>query len=165
MADITSIIPIQSLIQAPLNFTFDVAIPAFLMAWAIGLFLAKMKIFVNSPVARYVIGAAMAGLIVFSTKIGYIGIWLGLAGVVMFKLNDWPSRLVSFLIVIILISQIGFTSDLNVLLSKALFITFSFVALIIAMMEMRIWWKLIAVFAVYIAYFIILPYLVIFGIH
>jgi len=161
--DLTNLISVQDLIQAPLNLIFNIILPVFFLTWAFGLFLARIKLFTNSPVARYLIGVAMASFLVFSTKIGSIGIWLGLAGVIMFKLKDWPSRIISFLIVAILIFQIGFSTDPNVLLSKALFISFSIVALIVAMMDMRIWWKLIAVAIVYAAYFIILPYLSIFG--
>jgi len=165
MADvITDLISSNNLLQAPLNVVFDVALPAFFLAWAFGLLLARMKLFVNFPVARYLIGSAMAIGLVFTTKIGSMGIWIGLAGVLIFKLHDWPSRLLSFLIVGVIISQIGFTLDPYALISKAVLLGFSFTALLITMMEMRLLIKIIIVAIIMVAYFFVLPYLSIFRI-
>lgn len=163
MADpITDFIASNGLLTAPLNLVFNVVLPAFFLAWAFGLFLAKIRLFSNSAVARYFIGSAMAIGLVFTTKIGSIGMWLGIAGVLIFKLRDWPSRVLSFVIVGIIISQIGFTLDPSALLSKAVILGFSVTALFVTMIEMRALFKVIIVLIIFVTYFFVLPYLALF---
>lgn len=101
----------------------------------------------------------MAGLLVFVGKLGYIGLILGLAGVLIFKLKDWPSRVIAFLIVGFIVSQIGFTLDPNVLISKVLLISFSVLALFVLFTDTRIWLKIVMIVLIFAAYFVLFSYL------
>lgn len=134
-------------------------LPLIFLAYAIGLLLEKIGVFRSSQTTRYLIGIAMAGLLVFVGKLGYIGLILGLAGVLIFKLKDWPSRVIAFLIVGFIVSQIGFTLDPNVLISKVLLISFSVLALFVLFTDTRIWLKIVMIVLIFAAYFVLFSYL------
>lgn len=149
--------------KTPIDLLLNIILPIPILTYAFGLLLERLGIFRNSGV-RYLIGAIMAVTLVFIVKIGALGLWLGIAGVFIFKVKDWPSRIIAFVIFGILISQIGFSFDQNVLLSKMLFLGFTLAALLVVVSDINLIIKIILVIALYAAYFFVLPYLAAFGI-
>jgi len=154
-------IPIPTLGTLTLfDFILNFVLPFIFLAYAIGLLLEKIGIFKGSSTARYLIGVAMAGFLVLLGKLGYIGFILGLAGVLIFKLKDWPSRIIAFLIIGFIVSQIGFTLDPNALINKALLISFNILALFVLFTDTRIWLKIVMIVLIFIAYFVLISYFI-----
>jgi hypothetical protein len=149
---------IEQAATAPLNFIVNYIAPFIVLTYAFGLLLEKIGIFKSSGV-KYVIGAALSGFLVFAFNFGAMGLWLGIAGILIFKMKDWPSRIISFIIFAVIISQIGFTLDPNILISKGLIIGLGVFAILIMLTEMSPLQKIIIAVILIIAYFVIISYI------
>jgi hypothetical protein len=130
--------------KTPIDLLLNIILPIPILTYAFGLLLETLGIFKGSGV-RYIIGFVLAATLVFGVKIGALGLWLGIAGVFIFKMKDWPSRIIGFILFVVLITQIGFNLDPAILYNKAFIIGFVIVGLIILFTEMSPLKKIIVI--------------------
>lgn len=156
MEELLSRIGISAATMTPTVIVFDIVLPIIAITYAISLFIQKFfKRF--GTWASTAIGAVMAILFVLNFRIGMFGFWFGLAGVLIFKLKNWPERLISLVILGIIVLQVGAMKTLPSI-TAIYTIGLLFAALVAFLKIEHLYVKIIAVIAIIVIYFVALPY-------
>ena len=157
IADVTNTLTSIFSYGSPLDIILNVVLPIPVVAYALYLFLGEIKL-LQSPTPRAILGIVMASTLVLFFKLGIFALWGGIAGILIFKVKNWPGRLIALVVFLFIVSQITNLSLSGLSVQQILLLVFSGLALLSLTMVEGLIKQVIVVIAVFVLYLVIISY-------
>lgn len=152
--DITNIF----LVNSPLDIVLNYILPIPIVAYALYLFLGEIKL-MHSATVRAILGVIFASTVVLFFRMGIFALWGGIAGIIIFKVKNWPGRLIALVIFLFIITQITNLTLANINPQQILFLVFGGFALLSLTMVEGLIKQVLIVVAIFVIYFVVITYL------
>ena len=142
---------------SPLDIFLNIILPVPIVAYALYLFMGNIRL-MRSTAPRAILSTVLGATLVVYFRLGIYALWGGIAGIIIFKIKNWPGRLIALVIFFFIISQIINLNLAQLNPQQILFLVFGGFALLSLTMTEGLIKQIIFVIVIFVIYYVIITY-------